>query len=172
VGITSASPRLERYGLDRFFSGDTMPNIAILVGNTEYHSLAKLDCCRADVTAIRELLDATEKYETIEIIENANAYDLKTRVRAVIDKAKSADELFFYYTGHGYSYRDEFFHCATDFDSQRLNETGLSTADLHTLLRLANTDLVIKVVDACNSGPTLSKPRSGLRRRISKASRT
>jgi hypothetical protein len=45
-----------------------MPNIAILVGNTDYKSLAKLECCRADVAAMRELLEATEKYAAIEII--------------------------------------------------------------------------------------------------------
>jgi hypothetical protein len=139
-----------------------MPDIAILVGNTEYRSLANLDCCRADVLAMRELLDATEKYETIEIIENADANDLKAKLRATIDKAKSPTELFLYYTGHGYSYEDEFFYCATNFDSNRPNETGLSTTDLHTFLRLANADLVIKVVDACNSGTHLVKAEIGL----------
>lgn len=139
-----------------------MPNIAILVGNTEYRSLAKLDCCRADVAAMRELLDATEKYETIEVIENADANDLKEKIRSAVEKAKSPAELFFYYSGHGYSYEDEFFYCATNFDSNRPNETGLSTTDLHTFLRLANADLVIKVADACNSGTHLVKADIGL----------
>ena len=110
-----------------------MPNIAILVGNTEYRALARLDCCRADVASIKELLDATGKYETIEIVENADANKLKEKIRAVVDKIKSPEEIFFYYTGHGYSYEDEFFYCATNFDSNRPNETGLSTTDLHTL---------------------------------------
>lgn len=139
-----------------------MPNIAILVGNTEYRSLAEIGCCRADVVAMRELLDATQKYEAIEIIENADANDLKTKIRAAIDKIKSPTEIFFYYTGHGYSYDDEFFYCATNFDSNRPNETGLSTTELHTLLRLANADLVIKVADACNSGTHLVKADIGL----------
>src|SRR6202048_2850847 len=139
-----------------------MPNIAILVGNTEYVSLTNLDCCSADVAAMREMLDATEKYETIEIIENADANDLKAKIRAAVEKAKSPAELFFYYTGHGYSYEDEFFYCATNFDSKRPNETGLSTTDLHTFLRLANADLVIKIADACNSGTHLVKAEIGL----------
>jgi hypothetical protein len=86
-----------------------MPNLAILVGNTDYRSLTKLDCCKADVAAMRELLDATEKYETIEIIENADANDLKAKVRAAVDNANAPAELFFYFTGHGYSNEDEFF---------------------------------------------------------------
>ena len=138
-----------------------MPNIAILVGNTEYRSLGNLDCCGADVAAMRELLDATQKYETIEIIENAEANNLKAKIRAAADREKSPAELFFYYTGHGYSYEDEFFYCATDFDSNRPNETGLSTTELHTFLRLAEPDLVIKVADAYNSGTHLVKAEIG-----------
>jgi hypothetical protein len=111
---------------------------------------------------MRELLDGTEKYETIETIENASANDLKAKIRAAVNNAKLPAELFFYYTGHGYSYEEEFFYCATNFDSNRPNETGLSTTDLHTLLRLANADLVIKVVDACNSGTHLVKAEIGL----------
>ena len=139
-----------------------MPNIAILIGNTDYRSLIKLDCCRADVAAMKELVDTTEKYDTVVIIENAEANDLKAKIRAVIDKAKSPAELFFYYTGHGYFYEDDFFYCATNFDSSRPNETGLSTTDLHTFLRLANADLVIKIADACNSGTHLVKADIGL----------
>jgi hypothetical protein len=139
-----------------------MPNIAILVGNTEYRSLPRLDRCHADVAAIKELLDATAKYETIEIIENADGSELKARIRAAVDKVKSPAELLFYFTGHGYGHEGEFFYCATGFDSNRPNETGLSTVDLHTFLRLANADLVIKVVDACNSGTHLVKADIGL----------
>ena len=139
-----------------------MPSIAILVGNTDYRALNKLECCAADVAAMQELLAATEKYETIEIIENTDANDLKGKIRAAIDKVKSPAELFFYYTGHGYSYEDEFFYCATNFVSNRPNETGLSTTELHTLLRLCNAEVVVKVADACNSGTHLIKSDIGL----------
>ncbi len=102
-------------------------------------------------------MTATEKYPEIEMIENADADDLKARIRAAIDKAQSPTELFFYYTGHGYQLADEFYYCATNFDAKRPNETGISTTELHTLLRLAEADLVVKVIDACNSGSLLVK---------------
>jgi uncharacterized caspase-like protein len=139
-----------------------MPNVAILVGNTDYRALAKLECCADDVAAMKELLEATERYETIEIIENADANELKVKIRAAVDKTKSPSELFFYYTGHGFSYDEEFFYCATNFDSNRPNETGLATTELHTLLRLANADVVVKIADACNSGTHLIKSDIGL----------
>jgi hypothetical protein len=47
-----------------------MTNIAILVGNADYQNLSRLECCHEDVLAIKELLDATEKYSGTEVIEN------------------------------------------------------------------------------------------------------
>jgi hypothetical protein len=139
-----------------------MANKAILIANVEYLNLSRLDCCRDDVLAIKELLEATEKYSEIEIIENAEANDLKTRIRDAIDKSAATNELFFYYTGHGFQHETEFFFCATNFDAKRPNETGLSSTELHTLLKLADADLVVKVIDACNSGTLLVKADGGI----------
>lgn len=96
-----------------------MANAAILVGNTDYRNLAKLECCRDDVVAFKELLVATEKYEEITVIENAEADELKSQLRAAIDKVRSPEELVFYFTGHGHQHGMEFFFCAINFDSNR-----------------------------------------------------
>jgi hypothetical protein len=134
-----------------------MANAAILVGNTEYQSLAKLECCHADLLAIKQLLEATEKYEEITIIENMDADALKSQLRRAIDKVRSPEELFFYFTGHGHVQQDGFYHCATNFNAKRPNETGVSTTELHTVLRHADAGLVVKVIDACYSGTLLLK---------------
>ena len=137
-----------------------MANTAVLVGNTDYDSLRTLSCCHDDLLAMKELLEATEKYSEIEVIENQNADELKSKMRNAIDKTPSTEELFFYFTGHGCLQEDEFYYCATNFDSKRPNETGLSNTELHTLLRLANADIVVKVIDSCNSGTLLIKADS------------
>lgn len=134
-----------------------MANLAILVGNVHYQNLADLNCCHDDLIAIEGLLKATEKYDSVVIIEDADADSLKTQIRSTIDKLQSVEELFFYFTGHGHQHEVEFYFCPTNFDSRRPNETGLSTTELHTLLRLADAGLVAKVVDACNSGTLLVK---------------
>jgi hypothetical protein len=134
-----------------------MPNLAILIGNTDYNSMPKLECCHDDVHAINELLKATEKFEEVIIIENADSDALKTQLRNAVDKVKSPEELFIYFSGHGYIHEIEFYHCATNFDAKRPNETGLSTTELHTLLRPSGARLVVKVIDACYSGTPLVK---------------
>lgn len=134
-----------------------MSNIAILIGNTEYTSLNNLECCRDDVAAVNELLNATNKFDKISKIENHNASDLKDAIRLELNDVGAVSELLVYYTGHGYALDDEFFICATNFDERRPNQTGLSTTELHNLLRSVDSDLVVKIIDACNSGTHLMK---------------
>ncbi len=136
-----------------------MSNTAVLVGNSDYDSLSTLSCCHDDLVAMKELLEATGKYSETKIIENDNADALKNKMRAAIDKNQSTGELFFYFTGHGCQ-QEDFYYCATNFNPKRPNETGLSNSELHTLLRLANADVVVKVIDACNSGTSLIKADS------------
>ena len=134
-----------------------MANVAILIGNSRYDSLRPLPCCKADLHAMRELLDATEKYSGTYIVEDFDADTLKTKVREAIQDNISTKELFVYFTGHGFQHERDFYLCASDFDAKRPNATGLSTDELHALLRLAKADLVVKVIDACNSGILLVK---------------
>lgn len=138
-----------------------MNNLAILVGNTQYTSLNDLVCCHDDLLAIHELLEATERYSDIEIIENAAADELKDRIRVAIKKQSPVNEVFFYFTGHGCQLDYEFYYCATEFDSTKPNTTGISTDELHELLGTAKATLVVKVVDACNSGTVLVKSGQG-----------
>jgi len=48
-----------------------MINKALLIGNTQYKSLAELPCCHYDLLAMKELLEHAQKYNHIEIIEKA-----------------------------------------------------------------------------------------------------
>ena len=134
-----------------------MANIAILVGNTEYQNLCSLACCSEDLAAVKELLDATGKFGSTEVVLNSASSDLKERIRTIIDAHTSVEEIFFYFTGHGFHHDSEFFFCATDFDHRRPHETGLSNSDLHKLLRSPDADLVVKIIDACCSGTLLIK---------------
>jgi hypothetical protein len=134
-----------------------LANVAILVGNAEYQTLGNLSCCVDDVLAVKELVDATEKFQGVEVLVNETSSQLKERIRAAIDSHQTIDEIFFYFTGHGFQHDAEFFFCATNFDAKRPNETGLSNSELHTLLKSPEADLVVKVIDACNSGSLLVK---------------
>src|SRR5580692_9873895 len=138
-----------------------MTAIAVLFGNMSYQNLAKLECCEADLAAMRELLEATQKYETIEVILDTTADEMSERIRAALTQDVPIEEIFFYFTGHGVQQEDDFYYCGTNFDKRRPNDTGVSTDALHQLLKLANAELVVKVIDACNSGTLLVKDGAG-----------
>jgi hypothetical protein len=139
-----------------------MTNTAILIGNSEYRNLLQLNCCRDDLAAMKQLLEATQKYDAITVIENEDADSLKQQMRDAVDKVPSPSELFFYFTGHGHAHEGELFYCATNFSVAAPNQTGLSTTELHTIMRTANAALVVKVIDACQSGTRLIKSDGSL----------
>jgi len=132
-------------------------NVAILVGNTQYSNLGALDCCEQDLIAMRELIERTEKFNEIHSIINKTSPAMKDEIRRIIKEDESYGEIFFYFTGHGYQNESDFYYCSTNFDSKRPNETGLSNSDLHLFFKSCNPDLVVKVIDACNSGLQLIK---------------
>lgn len=137
-----------------------MQNYAIIAGNSHYDNLNELECCSSDISAMEDLLQATNKYAKIFTYENRKSEDIKLEIRQAIEEMESPKELFFYFTGHGCQIKDDMYLCATDFDPAKPNDTGISTNELHTFLRIPNADLIVKLIDACNSGIPLVKSES------------
>lgn len=143
-----------------------MSNVAIVLGNALYHSgnLDDLPCCKDDVDAVRALLEATGKYDTVSAHIDLDGDGMKEAIRDAIAQHDEIGEVFFYFSGHGAQKQSEFYFCGTAFDSHKPNETGLSTAELHSLLRSADPTLVVKVIDACHSGRALIKSEEAFAR--------
>ncbi len=137
-----------------------MTKLSILVGNTNYDNMHTLSCCEADVVAMEEVLTASKKYDYSLKLINENAENLKNKIRNFIGKHDKISEIFFYFTGHGEQNDQDFFHCATNFSETEPNLTGLADSDLDQILRSAEANAIIKVVDACNSGVRAIKSTS------------
>lgn len=129
-----------------------MTKISILVGNSDYDNLTNLSCCEADVIAIDELLSATDSFDhTLQLI-NKTAVEIKHEIRSFLDRHSEITKIFFYFTGHGMTNDQGFFYCAKNFVISEPNQTGLSDGDLDQILRTAEADAVVKIIDACQSG--------------------
>jgi hypothetical protein len=136
--------------------------VAILIGVSEYQTLANLPACRADVGMMTNLLRATAEYEELlRISENTQGVTVKDQVSAFIEnirrKGQETDEVFFYYTGHGDFYNDEFYYLLSDFDKSRRKQTSLENTEIDSWLRSISPKLAVKVVDACHAGITYIK---------------
>lgn len=134
-----------------------MTSIAILIGNASYSRFDDLPCCLEDVEAIRLLLEALGRYDEIVVITDADADAMRRGVRSALQVDGAVSEVFFYFSGHGGVVADDYFYCGTSFDAGRPNETGVSESDLHQLFRDSSPKLLVKVLDACESGTRLVK---------------
>lgn len=129
--------------------------IAILIGVEQYSNEARLPACQADVDLIADIVKSSGKYADCLVMgASPTSADAKDRLAQFIRNhaAKEIDELFFYYSGHGSRYADDFVYMFADFSSTRRETTGLRNTELDDMLRSLNPKLVVKVVDACQAG--------------------
>lgn len=131
-------------------------NIAILIGVADYFSpTLNLPGCHNDIAMMDNLVKNTNKYDSILLLsDKIEGSTLKVKLAEYINKykAEDIDELFFYFTGHGDFFNNEFYYILADFDVKRRSQTSLSNTELDELFKSLSPTLLVKVVDACHSG--------------------
>lgn len=146
-------------------------NLGIVIAVSKYKcSSDDLPGCTVDGQLINALLKGTEKFDDILYIQNkeTNSNLIKDKILAFIDlhKTKNITEVFFYYTGHGKFYNNEFYYIPSDFDKSKIRQTSLSNSDLDTWLRELQPKLTVKVVDACESGTIYIKKDDAFKKHL------
>jgi len=132
-------------------------NLGILISISKYNHLINLPGCSNDAKAIEKILK-TSKYDDILIIKDdmVKTSSIKNLLVDFINKYKdqdqNIDEVFFYYTGHGYFDGKDFYYLLPDFDKSKKRRSALENSELDNLLRALKPQLAIKVIDACQSG--------------------
>jgi Caspase domain len=131
-------------------------NLAIIISVSEYtDSKNNLPGCKKDADCINSILNKTNKFDEILFInEKISSGKVKEKLTAFISeyKSKIIEELFFYYTGHGEFQNNEFYYLLSDFSEDKKNQTSLQNEEVDSLFRTLSPKLVIKVIDACQSG--------------------
>lgn len=131
-----------------------MKNIAILVGITEYKDKSNnLPMCKNDVENMYKIISASGKYELIEVLKNEVDSSIIRNKMMEIEKniTEEIGELFFYFSGHGYTVNDNFYFCTSDTDVNDINSTSILYDQIDDIVRKINPKLYVKVVDACYS---------------------
>jgi hypothetical protein len=136
-------------------------NLAIVISVSEYiDTRNNLPGCKKDADCINSILNKTGKFDEILFInEKLSSGKVKEKLTAFISehKSKKIGELFFYYTGHGEFQNDEFYYLLSDYNQDKKNQTTLQNEEVDSLFRTLNPELVIKVIDACQSGKAYIK---------------
>ncbi|MBO2642408.1 caspase family protein [Shewanella algae] len=140
-------------------------NLAIIIGVEKYQSsnFDDLLACKNDAKVVSEVLNNVKDIkETLYINDNEAGYEVKRKISDLIEKYKGEviDELFFYFTGHGDRYEDDFFYLLSDFDLTKRESTGLRNSEVDDWIKTLSPKLCVKVVDACFSGAQYIKSES------------
>lgn len=129
--------------------------IAILIGVTNYDNLNKLVACKVDIDLMEKILRSSGEYSDIRSLsEQCSSELVKEKISKFVSEYhdKEIDEVFFYFTGHGDFYDNQFYYLLSDFNKQKRKQTSLENSEVDNWLRSLNPKLSIKFVDACHSG--------------------
>lgn len=136
-------------------------NLAIIISISEYTDPNNnLPGCKKDSESINKILQKTGKFDEILFInDRLSSGKVKERLTDFIaeHKVNKINELFFYYTGHGEFYNDEFYYILSDYNQDKRNQTTLQNEEVDSLFRTLEPNLVIKLIDACQSGKAYIK---------------
>lgn len=137
-------------------------NVAILIGISEYEYQSNLPACKNDVRLMNLLIEKTGKYKEVLFIDkDTNSKSVKDKIIDFLDRIHKSEEdieeVFFYFSGHGTYDNKEFYYVMSDFQHEHKKRTSLENAELDNLLRNLDANLVVKMVDACESGVTYVK---------------
>lgn len=136
-------------------------NIGIVIGVSEYTDADNnLPGCKKDAQYINEILRNSNKYEKIFFVnKKLPSAKIKEKLRSFISELKSIEieEAFFYFTGHGEFYNNEFYFILSDFSENRRKQTSLQNNEVDILLKSISPKLAVKIIDACQSGKNYIK---------------
>ena len=147
-------------------------NIAIIIGISEYNNLNDLPGCKNDAECIQEIIQKSNKYDQILYISNQLASaQIKDKLTDFVSehKNKEVSELVFYFTGHGEFWNEEFYYLLSDYAEDRRKQTTLQNNEIDTYIKAIGPKLVVKIVDACQSGKNYIKDANSLEKYFKKA---
>nr|WP_294893961.1 caspase family protein [uncultured Pedobacter sp.] len=141
-------------------------NIAIIIGVSEYKDVSNnLPGCKKDAEVVYNIILKSTKFdEVLYINEKLNSSQIKEKFTDFIatNKSQKIDELFFYYTGHGEFNDNEFYYLLSDFNRDKKKQTSLQNEEVDNLFKTLKPTLVVKVIDACQSGKAYIKEAGAL----------
>lgn len=110
-----------------------MKNIAIIIGIDKYENNQDLLACKNDAEDMHKIISNSGKYdEEIYCSGKYSNNDIIKKIEKVKNKYENEDvgEIFFYFTGHGFSQSDELFYITSNTENDKINTTSLKIQKL------------------------------------------
>ena len=148
-------------------------NLAVVISVSEYQFAPALPGCKLDARHMKQMLELTGRFDDILVLDQSpSTPEIRSTLKDWIKRYKGqlVDEVFWYFTGHGLYYGDARF-CGREFSTQLREATSISNQEVDDLLRLLKPRVVVKVIDACQSGAPYIKGQPPAFRRALEDSR-
>ncbi len=130
-----------------------LKGVALVIGESDYEDLPKLDNPKRDARAMDDLLD--ELGFKVDRVLDADTNELRVEIAKFIDDAKGADVALVYYSGHGIEAGGADYLLPTDTSLQSAQSTGQSLVAVADMLQLLSqtVPVTIALLDACRTNP-------------------
>lgn len=139
--------------------------IALVIGNDNYSSVAKLEKAVSDARSISKILKTVGFKVTH--LENLNNRSMTRGIYSdFISSIKKDDEVLFYYAGHGIEIRSRNYLLATDIPKVKpgnerfVTKEAFAVDDIIEAVQERGSRLAIFILDACRDNPF---PKEGTR---------
>ncbi|GAA6212221.1 hypothetical protein NBRC116602_19620 [Hyphomicrobiales bacterium 4NK60-0047b] len=139
--------------------------IALVIGNDNYSSVAKLEKALSDARSIARTLRTVGF--TVTHLENLNNRSMTRGIYSdFISSIKKDDEVLFYYAGHGIEIRSRNYLLATDIPKVKpgnerfVTKEAFAVDDIIEAVQERGSRLAIFILDACRDNPF---PKEGTR---------
>jgi len=128
-----------------------LKGVALVIGESDYATLQKLDNPKRDARAMDDMLDSLGF--TVERVLDGDAKKLRGEIADFVDEAKDADVALVYYSGHGIEAGGADYLVPTDTNLATPQTAGESLVPVSDLLdQLAKTvPVTIVLLDACRT---------------------
>lgn len=111
------------------------------------------------VKMMQNLLESSGEFSKILVSLNDSSSTVLDKLIEFINSLedKEIDQIFFYFSGHGYRDTKNFYFCFRDTDLELLQSTTITNDVIDNYLKKLNPKVAVKIVDACYSGENYIK---------------
>ena len=127
---------------------------ALVIGNDNYASVAKLRNARGDAEAMASALRGA-RYEVL-LVTDRNLRQMQADVRSFRERLKPGDEVVVFYSGHGVQLGGMNFLLPVDVGSgseEQVKDESIALGKLLQDLRTSRPALTLAIIDACRDNP-------------------
>ena len=137
--------------------------VALVIGNSAYQNVPRLDNPSRDATAITKLLQDA-KFDIVESRRDLGIVEMRRALRDFFDKARDADMAVVYFAGHGIEVEGSNYLIPTDAVLERDRDAYDEAIALDRLLQTVEPakQLRLVILDACRDNPFDRKMRKTL----------